>query len=237
MQNAAPRYAIYYTPEPSSPLAQFGAGVIGYDPAAKTDVPHLRIDGIAPSELAAATEAPRKYGFHATLVAPFYLSNEAERDLLKALDDFCNRVEPVRLGSLQVARLGDFLALTPKAHNRSLNELAAHCVAFFNGFRAPLSAEDLARRSNGRLSPRQRANLERWGYPYVFEDFRFHMTLTGLLAAGESERLLPALTKAYQPLADHGLAVDALSLVRQSAPNSRFEVIARRLLRGTRGAA
>jgi hypothetical protein len=28
---------------------------------------------------------------------------------------------------------------------------------------------------------RQRNYLDRWGYPYVMEEFRFHMTLTGRL--------------------------------------------------------
>jgi hypothetical protein len=29
------------------------------------------------------------------------------------------------------------------------------------------------------LNQSQVANLDRWGYPYLFADFRFHMTLTG----------------------------------------------------------
>jgi len=228
MQRPAPRYAIYFTPSPLSPLARFGAGVIGYDPAAAADVPHLHLEGISARELAAATEAPRKYGFHATLMAPFHLGEHTESRLLEGLDEFCSRLGPVRLGPLQVTMLGDFVALVPRAAGAPLEALAGRCVEFFDAFRAPLGVEDLARRSNGRLSPRQRAYLDRWGYPYVFEDFRFHMTLTGPLAA--RQHFLAALVKAFGPLADGVYDIDALSLMRQRNPDSRFEVIARRVL-------
>jgi hypothetical protein len=216
-------------------LARFGAAVLGYDSAGKADVPHLRLDGISPVELAAFTETPRRYGFHATLAAPFYLNGRSERELLDALDDLCSRTGPVPLGALQVGMLGDFVALTPVATDPALDELAGRCVEFFDAYRATLTAGDLARRTNGHLSPRQRANLDRWGYPYVFQDFRFHMTLTGALSTADGERIRAALAAAYAPLAGHAFDIDALSVMRQTNPKSRFEVIARRVLQGETG--
>jgi len=235
MQSAAARYAIYFTPRPLSPLAFFGAAVIGYDSSGKADVPRHDLNGIARAELVAATEAPRRYGFHATLVAPFHLNGETESRLLEALEQFCRQAAPVRLGPLQVTMLGNFVALTPGMAGPDLNQLAGRCVEFFDPFRAPLDASDLARRNNGRLSPRQLAHLARWGYPYVFEDFRFHMTLTGALPPDDGKRFLSALSKAYEPLADEVHDVDALSLMRQAGPTSNFEVIARRMLQGKAG--
>jgi putative phosphonate metabolism protein len=232
MQYPASRYAIYFTPRPLSPLARFGAAVLGYDSAGKADVPHLGLVGIPPAQLASLTDAPRRYGFHATLVAPFYLDGHGEQALLEAFDDWCGQAGPAPLGELRVGMLGDFVALTPIATDPALDELARGCVEFFDAFRAPLSAEDLARRNGGRLSPRQRANLDRWGYPYVFEDFRFHMTLIGALPPADGERVCAALTDAYAPLAAHVYDVDALSLMRQSGPGSRFEVVARLVLLG-----
>lgn len=232
MRRTAPRYAIYFTPRPLSPLAFFGAAVVGYDSSGKADVPCLDLDGIPLTDFIIATEAPRRYGFHATLVAPFHLNSHSESHLLEALDRFCIDARPAPLGPLRVNILGDFIAMTPGAAGPPLDELARRCVEFFDPFRAPLGAEDLARRNNGRLSPRQRTYLDRWGYPYVFEDFRFHMTLTGALAANDRERFLAALTNAYNPLADHVYEADALSLMRQSNPGSSFEVIARRVLQG-----
>lgn len=232
MQRPAPRYAIYFTPRPLSPLALFGAAAVGYDSLGKTDVPRLALDGISVAELVAVTHAPRRYGFHATLVAPFHLGHWRESHLIEALDDICNQAAPALLGTLHASMLNDFIALTPVGASPSLDELARRCVEFFDPFRAPLGADDLARRNNGRLSPRQRAYLDRWGYPYVFEDFRFHMTLTGALAAPDGERFLSALAGAYTPLADRVYEVDALSLMRQSDPGSKFEVIARQVLQG-----
>ena len=232
MQGSSPRYAIYFTPQPSTSLAQFGASILGYDSYTGESVTRIALDGIAAAALEAATAAPRKYGFHATLVAPFYLSDKhAEEDLLQALDRFCAQASPASLGSLRVNALGDFIALTPD-DAASINILAGQCVTFFDAIRAPLGADDMSRRSNARLTPRQQAHLARWGYPYVFEEFRFHMTLTGSIAADEKSRFLAALTDAFASLAGHSYDVDAVSLLRQDDSRSCFEVMARKDLQG-----
>jgi hypothetical protein len=109
----------------------------------------------------------------------------------------------------------------------AVNGLAAHCVEFFDYYRAPLSADDLRRRSSGELSQRQRWNLDRWGYPYVFDDFQFHMTLTGELAPGDRQRFHTAISKAFRPIADVVHDIDTVSLMRQRDPKSKFEVISR----------
>jgi hypothetical protein len=123
--------------------------------------------------------------------------------------------------------MGDFIALTPREACPAVDGLAARCVECFDRYGAPLSAEDLARRSKGELSLPQRRNLERWGYPYVFEEFRFHMTLTGRLAPHDRPRFHEALAEAFGPVADVSHRIEALSLMRQHDPESRFEVIAR----------
>lgn len=232
MQGSSPRYAIYFTPQPSRPLAQFGASVLGYDSFTGESVTRVGLNGIAAAELETATVAPRKYGFHATLAAPFYLDDKhTEISLLEAMDRFCDQSRVASLGLLRVKALGEFIALTPDGAS-PVDELARQCVTFFDAFRAPLSSDDIARRSNGRLMPRQQAYLTRWGYPYVFDDFRFHMTLTGSLGAEEKSHFLAALTDAFAPLAGQSYDVDAVSLMRQADSRSCFKVIARKDLRG-----
>ena len=232
MQGSSPRYAIYFTPQPSTPLAQFGASVLGYDSFSGDSVTRIDLNGIAAAELETATVAPRKYGFHATLAAPFTLDDKhTEISLLEAMNTFCDQASPASLGSLRVNALGDFIALTPDGAS-SVDELARQCVTVFDAFRAPLGPDDIARRSNGRLTPRQQAHLTRWGYPYVFEDFRFHMTLTGSLGADEKSRFLSVLTNAFAPLAGQTYDVDAVALMRQADSRSCFEVIARKDLQG-----
>jgi hypothetical protein len=214
MRAVLPRYAIYFTPPPGSPLALFGAGVLGYDSWTGVDVAQLVLKEISSEEFAAATLAPRKYGFHATLMAPFYLKSGTENDLRDALGRFCDERTPIQLGSLQIGVLGDFVALAPPTAVPEVDELARCCVTFFDAFRAPLGSDDLARRDNGRLTGRQNENLVRWGYPYVFDDFRFHMSLTGPLPAADRERFLAALTETSHSVTSLGHDIDALSLVR-----------------------
>ncbi len=229
-QDLPPRYAIYFTPDPGSPLARFGASVIGYDSAGRTDVPRIALDAVPPAELISATQAARRYGFHATLVAPFYLNDLSEETLCNGIDEFGEEAAPALLGTLEVNTLGGFIALTPCEDCPAVNGLAARCVALFDRYRAALSADDLRRRGSGELSERQRRNLERWGYPYVFEEFRFHMTLTGRLAPEDRPRFQEALANAFRPIADESHHIEAVSLMRQRDPKSEFEVIARRTL-------
>lgn len=226
-QDVPPRYAIYFTPDPGSPLARFGASVIGYDSDSRTDVPRMALDAVLPAELISATQAPRRYGFHATLVAPFYLNGLSEEALRIGIDEFTAQAAPALLGALEVNTLGGFIALTPCEECPAVNGLAALCVAFFDRYRAPLSADDLRRRNSSELSERQRRNLECWGYPYVFDDFRFHMTLTGRLAPEDRPRFHDALANAFRSVADESHLIETVSLMRQRDPESKFEVIAR----------
>lgn len=234
MQGFSPRYAIYFTPPPQSALAQFGASILGYDPFARVDVARAALENISSKELAGATETPRRYGFHATLVAPFHLKSGTEDQLFEALDRFSGQFDPVSLGKLQVSVLKDFVALTPTAAIPKLDQLACRAVEFFDVFRAALRSEEIARRNNGRLSPRQRTHLDRWGYPYIFEDFRFHMSLTGPLPVADHDRFLAAFTEAARPIIGIAYGIDALSLLRQKGSASKFEILGRRALSRSR---
>ncbi len=164
------RYAIYYLP-PSGPFARWGAEWLGWDAETGRALSH-------PLYTDALVAPARKYGFHATLKAPFRLNGTPE-NLEAAVGDLAARLHPVTTGRLELARLGDFLALVPQGDLMALNDLVGQVVAFLDPFRAPMTASDMARRRPETLAPRQRALLERWGYPHVMEEFRFHMTLTG----------------------------------------------------------
>ncbi len=90
---------------------------------------------------------------------------------------------------MAVSSLSGFLALIPDCPAPALLGFADRCVEAFDGFRAPPDAAELARRRRAGLTPAQEAHLQRWGYPYVFDQFRYHMTLTGRLAAPEREQI------------------------------------------------
>ena len=228
----SPRYAIYYTPPPFSALARFGAGVLGYDCFDATDVPHSRLDGIDPAVLKLMTIDPRRYGFHATLVAPFYLDRHSEDDLMAAVETYAKRTVPLPIGHLAASLMGGFVVIIPAQSHPDIAQFAAECLEAFHPFQAPLSAADRERRVKAGLTPRQIELLDRWGYPYVRNEFRFHMTLAGPLPEEQRTEISAALSKAFSPRAADHFEIDAISLMRQDNSSARFRVLKRCRLRG-----
>jgi putative phosphonate metabolism protein len=221
---SAPRYAIYFVPRAETKLYRFGATVLGYDCYTGADVaPLAGADAFAWSEI---VREPRVYGFHATLKAPFRLAEGlSEAELDQAVLSVASEAAPVIAGQLVVREIGAFIALVPKTQGAPLNRLAETCVQAFDRFRAPMSDAERARRLASNLSAQQVEHLERWGYPYVFEEFRFHMTLTGPLALSERARAFAYLCEQFEQVpAAHRLAVDQIVVARQAAANSPFIV-------------
>ena len=101
-------------------------------------------------------------------------------------------------------------------------------------FRAPLTPEEIARRGP-MPDPVARAHLARWGYPWVLDRFRFHMTLTRALPPGESTAVLRALARPLGPLLAEPVAVAGLCHFAEAA-DGRFRVLARYPLEGGRQA-
>jgi putative phosphonate metabolism protein len=224
--SAEARYAIYAAPPAGSALAAFGAAWLGYDAETGRAVPPPRIAGLTPERWDALTRRARHYGFHGTFKAPFQLgAGKSAEELTARLAEFAVARRALEL-PLTLARIGGFLALVPAAESLALNDLANACVATFDGFRQAETPEQVAKRRAG-LSARQSAHLDRWGYPYVFEDYRYHMTLTDPLPGEESERLSSALTEMLAPLLAQPMRLDAVSLFAQSDRTTPFRLIRR----------
>ena len=174
------------------------------------------------------TSDPRKYGFHATLKAPMTLTDgKTEAELLAACEAFARAPRDIPTVQPVVNAIGDFIAVVPSQRSVELEQLAADTVTAFDDFRAPLTPQDRARRKPDRLTPRQRDYLDRWGYPYVMEEFRFHMTLTGRLPDEQRENILAILRERFAALALATLAIDGIAVFRQSDSNSPFQVMQR----------
>jgi len=221
------RYALYYAPRPEEPLARFAAAWLGRDPAQDRSVPQPAVAGFTAARLAEITEDPRRYGFHGTLKPPFELASGTSLDqLLAAAVAFAAARPPVDLPGLHLKAIGGFLALVPDA-NPALDELAADCVRAFDRFRAPSDAADLARRRQARLSARQDELLVRWGYPYVMEEFRFHLTLTGSLESAERDRVQRALQPLVAPLCAASHQVRDLVIFVQDSRDRPFRILKR----------
>lgn len=229
----APRYAIYVAPPPESRSWRLGCDLLGYDAATGEDVAGAPLAGLDAETWSALTAEPRRYGFHATLKAPFALApGVGEADLLAAVEAFAAARPPAAAGPLALATLGPFFALVPEGRPAALHDLADATVVAFDAFRAPLTPQDRARRRPEQLTARQLAHLDRWGYPYVFEEFRYHMTLAGPVGEEIAPRVGAALAEAWRPLADEPHVVDALVIFTQAHPTARFRAAQRFPLRG-----
>jgi len=222
------RYAVFYAPPPESPLERFGVAWLGRHHGTGRLVPQTTVPGLPPERLQQLTEAPRRYGFHGTLKAPFRLAAGQSADAVHAaVAAFATARRAFLLPPLRLADLDGFLALVPSLASPALADLAAGCVRAFEPFRAPLTSSEIASRRPEHLSERQRRQLEIFGYPFVLDDFAFHMTLTRRLTAAERTRLWPALAAAVAPIEAAPFIVDAIAVFEEPAPGAPFVMTGR----------
>jgi putative phosphonate metabolism protein len=219
------RYAIYFTPERDDPLTRIAANWLGRNPFSGEARVAPAVGRLSPAEIAYHTACPRRYGFHATLKAPFRLvETENEASLNRAMEIFAGNFAPVVIPRLALREIDNFFGLVPEAPLPALNRLADHVVTSFEPFRSPLTEAEIERRSPDSLSPVEFRNLLQWGYPYVFDVFRFHMTLTGRVTPQESPRVRAAIEEFCGAMLDEPITVDGLALFVEPEPGAPFAV-------------
>lgn len=221
------RYAIYFVPGPNEVLARFGRQVLGYDADTGETLPPPRELTDAFADWSRLVDGPSRYGFHATLKAPFRLRDgKSEPELLSEVEALARDLPEVPLGRLSPEMLGRFVALRPLTYPPELVELERRIVTMLEKFRAPLVAQERERREPHRLSSRQRALLEQYGYPHCLDEFRFHMTLAGPLDDFARDRAVAVLRSIYLSF-DEPCRLQNIAVVRQATAGVRFRVIGR----------
>ena len=223
-----PRYAVWFAPAPDSALHAEGSRWLGRDAISGAGLAPPAIPGLAAERWAELAAEPRLYGFHATLKPPFRLARGTGPGGLCAAVRALARRRASFEARLEVGLLAGFLALRERPEGAGTRALAAACVAALDGFRARPEEGEIARRRAFGLTPAQEALLQRWGYPWVMEEFRFHMTLTRRLAgAAEAGALRPVLAAAFRESLGRPAGVDAISVFRQDAPGAPFREVRR----------
>ena len=221
------RYAVYYTPASTSALCERAAAWLGRDAFTGEVVARPEFPTLADVDLDALTAEPRDYGFHATLKAPFELAVGMDEDRLLAFTERFAAARTPFEAEIAPARMGRFLAFRLAEAIAEMDFLHHAAVRQFDVFRAPLSEFDLARRRQTPLTADQDARLVQWGYPYVFEEFRFHMSLTGSVAdATVADRVLAAL-KVYFADLSGSHCFDGVAVFKQESRAAPFRVLDR----------
>jgi len=221
------RFAIYFVPPAESDLYRFGAAFLGYDCYSGAELGCPADVGLAAPEWTQLTREPRRYGFHATLKAPFrLLPSCSEADLTAELHRFSGLPRTPSVIAPTIRLLAGFIAIVPGQPTSDLDRLAADCVTAFDRFRRPLTVRERSKRLAAGLSASQIAHLDRWGYPFVFDDFRFHMTLTGPVGVDRRGAMLTLLQAGLERShGRHALPIAQLALVRQDDPATPFRVV------------
>lgn len=221
------RFALYFAPEDGTALARFGWWWLARRPdrPEPEPLPSIGLDPAAQAELIADAQ---RYGFHATLKAPFRLAGGADVAALhEAAAAFARAQRPFTEPPLALQELHGFLALRPGQPSQAIEDLAAGCVRAFERFRAPPTEAERWRRLAGGLSDRQKDLYAAWGYPYVFEQFRFHMTLTRVLPDTERAAMRDLLADLSADARAEPVEFRSLCLFEQAGPEAPFVLTAR----------
>jgi hypothetical protein len=226
------RYALYLTPPSDSDLWRFGCDVVGRDAITGAASEGFSLEGYSPDSWRSMTSEPRRYGFHATLKAPFSLRLDLDpADVFDSVAEFARRHSPFEAGELRmgVVKAGHglaFVALKPQGALKELQSFEARVVRGLDRLRAPFVETGREYRGSKRLTPRQAYYLHAWGYPYVLDEFDPHFTLTN--AVPDADRIARLLEWDFGlRVPSPALHVDALTLFGQSKPGDEFKILHR----------
>lgn len=222
------RFAIYAVPgtRPADPagqrLRERAEQWLGRDASGAAVTPGVPA-GWTRAAVDEITVSARRYGFHGTLKAPFRLmEGRTVEELDAAVARFTASRACVLARQLSLSRLGGFFALVPGAEAAELHALADEVVTGFDGFRAPATEAELAGRGPASLTARQRELLNRWGYPFVLDEFRFHLTVTDRIPAERGPDVERALRGWFGPSLGATVAIDAIALFTEAGPGAPF---------------
>ncbi|WP_290919709.1 DUF1045 domain-containing protein [Halodesulfovibrio sp.] len=217
------RYAIYYTPPRNSLLESAGIHWLGRTPLRYGQIPKDIPEGFFKQEYYQIIEAPRWYGFHGTIRAPFELAkNVTPEAFIKEISQICRNHAPFSFAGLSINCFGGFLALTPTAASPDLLKLHSDLTRRLDHLRPQLSRFDLKRHLDKKLSERQERLLRRFGYPFVLEEFKFHMTLTGTIEDRLRRSYKEKLESILNPYLTESIPVNEVTVFMQPDRKTPF---------------
>jgi hypothetical protein len=174
------------------------------------------------------TDSARHYGLHATLKPPFRLAEGVGvHQVGRAVAALAAATPGAVVDALVVGTIGRFVALVPAVPSPQVDALAASCVTVLDHLRRPPSPDEVERRRAAGLSARQSELLDTWGYPFVLDEFRFHITLSCNLTDVARPAVVDAAREWFGPLDGAPFVLDELCVFAQPTPGADFAEIAR----------
>ncbi len=219
------RYAIYYVPPESDHLTKFAASWFGWDVYQGIRVNYSELSNLN-YDIKEITKKPCKYGLHGTLKAPFSLAKDRTIDELRlSLSRLSSSIKKFEIPFISLRKISGFIAIVPTTQNKKLNFLAKKCLQELDCFREVESLEILNKRRSVELSSSMKQNLLKWGYPYVLNDFQFHLTMTSKLAPKVSENVFSVLSSELSSVLNSPLVISKICLFGESKIHGKFKVI------------
>ncbi len=227
------RYAIYYAPTVGSALMRYGNGWLGFDPENGFNANLPVKEKILEYQADKYISSPRRYGFHGTLKPPFSLCKHHDvYELDLALQSLAGELKPATSGPLALKNIGRFICLAPTGDCSEIVQLATSTVKDLDRFRGPQSEAQLAKRRAAGLNTKQESYLQRFGYPYVMDEFRFHLTLTNSLSEGDLKMIFPLLEELMKEVCREDFRISELCLFADPGENKPFQLLKRYPLSG-----
>lgn len=220
------RFAIFYAPDSQSEFWHLASRWLGRDAVSEGSLNHGHSQNL-PLDLHQHTQSPARYGFHATLKPPMRLGpNVRENEVFEYAERFAAQQCSNTIGKLCIKNLDGFLALVPQNQSAQIGNVAGETVKFFEPLRAELNEEERRKRLAASLSPKQQEYLDKYGYPYIFDEFHLHLTLTNRLEPKIGDRLLGAASNHFAPILQSKHWLDCISIYREDSPGQPFARIA-----------
>ena len=228
------RVAIYFLPKKNSSLENFGKNLLGRDINKKKKISLTRRQKYFINrgftyfdELKDYFEQPAKYGFHATLKAPFRLKrNVKTKNFYDVISHIAAQHSRFKIKGLKIVYSKKFTFITSRKPNKLLRNLENDLVKHLDTFRAELNKTEIKKRIPDSLTFKQNKYLKEWGYPFVFDQFKFHMTLMNQNNNKLSNKQKLELEKLIYKISNNVIEFNEISLLGENK-NGHFEEIKR----------
>jgi hypothetical protein len=229
MSDEFEKYAVYWVPKRTDPLARFGVCWTGW--CAEQGEFRARSEfGSFSFDVAAITRRLRRHGLHAVIKAPFRLGTGRSRFTLEhVLGQLVDDSVSFQLPRLELAVVDGRVALVPRQNCPALSDM----VASIGDAVAPLDAAGSANgfAESAVLSPALEGIVVEDAEPLVqlpaADTHRFHMPLTDPLGIELAFKVMAELKPLLEPMLDDPRALDDIALMGDPGQGRPLRVLQR----------